>query len=436
MLTKKTEADQSSNFTAVDVGSTVIKVARIRDGVVLDQIFHNRLSDKEIYSQVKGILGASAEEALSDEILCCSSANGGLRVGIVCLTNSFSGEVFRNQTLLAGGNPVFEQTLGEQEPVGTYVDILLVGGGIDCEDAGPLHERLSHFRPDLYNFGSLIFAGNSYLGDYFHHLFPASHIIDNPLTSELTGRNLCVLESLRRAYLDDLVKREFTGKLQNELHHAIRPTPEVVSAGFSRILNNQSSIKVAGPIILLDIGGATTDVHYATELVRPDSNNSPLAGSSVARYVFTDLGVVASGECTRTLLRQEHRLYQFIESLGLSNIRTRYQDLREGETEISQDLLSYACYFMALDRMHNKGNGSVPTIDLRKVSTLILTGGASQGLDKDALSALFRVVSESETSAPLIMIDYEYQIWIDGILSQTDSLTSDAAECKQDPCRN
>jgi hypothetical protein len=91
----------------------------------------------------------------------CSSANGGLRVGIVCLTKHFSGAALRNQVLLAGANPVFVHDLDEAGGHAGLVDILLVGGGIDCEDAGPLELRLRRFDAKAYRFGALLYAATA-----------------------------------------------------------------------------------------------------------------------------------------------------------------------------------------------------------------------------------------------------------------------------------
>jgi hypothetical protein len=92
-------------------------------------------------------------------------------------------------------------------------------------------------------------------------------------------------------------------ELRTNLSQGIRPTPEVVNQGFHRAILNCSTIQVVGACVLLDIGGATTDLHYTVEIVRDESDAKPLPGSSVARYVFTDLGIVASRDSLLLQLR-------------------------------------------------------------------------------------------------------------------------------------
>ena len=35
-----------------------------------------------------------------------------------------------------------------------YVDVLLIGGGIDCDDAPPLATRLARLKAEIYRYGT------------------------------------------------------------------------------------------------------------------------------------------------------------------------------------------------------------------------------------------------------------------------------------------
>ncbi len=65
---------------------------------------------------------------------------------IVCLTEHFSGATLRNQVLMAGANPVFACGLDDHTGNTDHVDILIVGGGIDCAEGAPLEQRLRGFE--------------------------------------------------------------------------------------------------------------------------------------------------------------------------------------------------------------------------------------------------------------------------------------------------
>ncbi len=399
---------------AIDIGSTVVKVASVAsDGELLGQEFYPRDFDAGIARQVESIVNGSG---FSDEdVLICSSANGGLRVGIVCLTEHFSGATLRNQVLLAGANPAFVRGLNDHTGNLDQVDILIVGGGIDCAEGAPLEQRLRRFDASKYRFSALAYAGNRHYADLFLELFPQATVIVNPLSEGLPGKSTSVFEAIRRAYLDDLVHKQGIGDLRKSLSKTIRPTPEVVNRGFQRIAFNCSKIEALGPCMLLDIGGATTDLHYTTDIIREDTEEKALPGSSVARYVFTDLGIAASRDSTLLQLRSHPRLYDLLSMIAEDDgIREMYQALREGKFEPSPRLLSYACLFLALDRFANCTTPGLPSADLSKVAQILLTGGAAQILDVSVASRVVDLFVRGQGN-PRILIDHCYRIWVDGM---------------------
>ena len=414
--TRTTPAGSMRARIVVDIGSTVVKIARLAEsGEMESQQLFPRDFDAGIARQVESLLERCGVALDNDDIVVCSSANGGLRVGIVCLSPHFSGAALRNQVLLAGANPVFVHSLDEQPGSLAQVDILMVGGGIDCVDATPLERRLRGFEPQRYRYGSLLYAGNRHLAPLFVELFPAARVIPNPLATSLAGRTLSVFEAVRRAYLDDLVYKEGVSELRSNLSRGIRPTPEIVSLGLQRALANSSSINISGACVVLDIGGATTDLHYTVEIVRDDSEQKPSAGMSVARFVFTDLGIVASLDSLMLQLRNHPRLYEFLDSILVDGVGAAYQSIREGEWEPSPLVLSYACLFIAFDRFANGRGPGLPTADLGRIAQIILTGGASQTMHEDVVGRMFRLFRSESSAAPVIMIDRRYQLWVDGI---------------------
>lgn len=236
---------------------------------MLSQEFYPGDFDAGIARQVESIVERTG---FSDHgVLICSSANGGLRVSIVCLTDYFSGTTLRNQVLMAGANPVFVCGLDDQTGNADHVDILIVGGGIDCAEGAPLEQRLRRFDAGKYRFSALAYAGNRHYSDLFLELFPRATVIVNPLSEGLPGKSTSVFDAIRRAYLDDLVHKQGIGDLRKSLSKTIRPTPEVVNRGFQRIVFNCPRIEALGPCMLLDIGGATTDLHYTTDIIREES---------------------------------------------------------------------------------------------------------------------------------------------------------------------
>jgi len=401
---------------ALDIGSTVVKLARLDGrGGLASQEFFPRDFEAGVARQVQQILDSRGIDVGRDPLLVCSSANGGLRVGIACLSPLFSGAALRNQVLLAGANPEYVHGFDAPDGDNRRVDVLLVGGGIDGDDAGPAAALLQAFDPARYRYGALVYCGNQLLAADFQARFPEARVIDNPLGETLSSRVGSVFETIRRAYLDDLVFKEGVSELPPTLARAIRPTPEVASRGFLRSVNNKGSFTIVGTCLALDIGGATTDLHYTVECVDADSPVRPSTGVSVARYVFTDLGIVASRDTLMLQLRSHPQLYELLGSVLGGQTREVYAALREGDHEPSDQLLSYACLFIALDRFAKGRGPGLPTGDLGKVAQIILTGGAAQTLDAAVVRQMVALLLPVGAPLPLVEVDLRYEIWVAGI---------------------
>ncbi|MEO0972825.1 MAG: glutamate mutase L [Pseudomonadota bacterium] len=400
---------------AIDIGSTVIKRARLEGGSVVEQIFVQRDHAAGIPAQMATLLAQAPDYRDGDEVLLCSSANGGLRVGILCLTEKFSGAAVRNQVLLAGANPTYVLEITAQARSSERVDILIITGAIDDEDCAPMAERMASLDLSRFNFDALIYAGNRHLAASLKQRHGELHVVANPIAGALRSERDSVFEAVRDAYLKDLVHKEGVSELPATLTRNIRPTPEVVNRGFQQVIANRSSIVAPGASVVIDIGGATTDLHYTVEIVRDDSEHHPNPGVSVARHVFADLGIVASRDSTMLQLRTHPRVYEFLSVVLGSNVRDAYEALREGEYNASAELLAYGCLFIAFDRFGAGRGPGLPAAHLNRISHLLMTGGAAQALDPDTTTRLLALFDGNEPVRPQVIVDNNYQLWIDGI---------------------
>ena len=131
---------------AIDIGSTIVKIAE--HGRAQDRL--PRDYDAGIEAQVGGAIDAIRGRDPEARFRICSSANGGLRVGILCLTTRFSGRVAANLASAAGANVVFMRSLsnGEAAP-SEAVDALVLVGGTDGPDSEPLERHLDTHTPRL-----------------------------------------------------------------------------------------------------------------------------------------------------------------------------------------------------------------------------------------------------------------------------------------------
>lgn len=399
----------------IDIGSTMVKVARLdTGGNVASYDFHKREYDHSIYTQVSGIIDRFKASNPNAVFSICSSANGGLRVGIVCLTKRFSGNVAKNLALAAGGNVLFTDDVDHPSKELPEVDALIVVGGIDSPDADHMRGQMAKFDDSTYSYQTLVYAGNEYLASEFTSKFPHASVVANPLSQNLDLACEDLLEKVRDLYLDDIVEKQGVSKLQAFSAVPIWPTPAIVNLASDHIGRNGSTLQFSSPSIVLDIGGATTDAHFGMEVIDEKATGRSNGFRAYNRHVFTELGVFASLDSTVTKLSEHPRLYEFIRTVYGESASRNYAQFREGE--VPEDMLFYGCFFLAFDSLSSKSDKGSPTLRLGKINSIVLTGGASQRADKTIMSELTRLLLPSGRENGIeVVLDSDYQIWLDGM---------------------
>jgi hypothetical protein len=136
---------------------------------------------------------------------------------------------------------------------------------------------------------------------------------------------------------------------------------------------------------------------------------------SVGRHVFTDLGVVASRETTLLQLRRHPRMYEALAAVVEGDVRNAYQGIQEDEYVVSPELSAYACLFLSLARFAQGTEPGLPAVDMDRIGQVVLTGGASQGLDDAKALEIVRLFLSKRARGPLMLIDRRYELWVDGI---------------------
>lgn len=406
----------SSNHAQIllDIGSTNIKYFRLIDGVIADGGYFPRDFNQAVAEQVQTILQQELNlNSESDSLRICSSANGGLRVGVICYTEKFSGGWAAKSALNAGANVVWvKDSVKLQESIDP-IDILVIAGGADHSPVERQRKWLSNINRKIINVDTVVFAGNKNLVNLVSEFWPSVVHVPNVLGEDMSWQGEALSQVLRQAYLNDLVCRKGISGLQKFSEVAILPTPAIVQESFSTILSNKASIKLLEPLILIDIGGATTDVYYGGELISAESGNIPRP--PINRYVFTHLGICSSKQSLLMELSLLDELGSFLRALEPVEAERRYLSLREGDVDwVTPDFLAEACCFLALNYCLN-GKYIGHKIDVTKIQTIAITGGASQICNVDRLERIFYQCGALNANAYL---DKNYQIWIEGMLRQ------------------
>jgi len=436
----------------IDIGSTFTKLVAIDTEhrcVVASTSSPTTLQDVSIgFGKALARLNPpTLPEKLLKEKYASSSAAGGLRMIAVGLVPDLTVEAAKRAALGAGAKVIatygFALTDRQiKEITETRPDILLLAGGTD----GGEKKTIIHNAEKIVTSGvgcPIIVAGNREaadpIGEIFSRFNRPVYFADNvmPTLSRIDVDS--VKEVIRELFIKHIIHAKGLDKINRCIDSIVFPTPLAVLEAAKTIAK-----VVDNGVVVVDVGGATTDVHSITD-GRPHDPQILLKGLPepyAKRTVEGDIGV-------------RHNISSIIELFGkdrfLSNIQnpTRFSEdqLNElihrwssdtgslprnaGETEF--DLSLGAC---AVEIATNRHAGTIEEVwtpmgktlvqygkDLTEVRTVIGTGGPIIN-SKTPKAILEKAIYDRNNPFvlkprnPKMYIDSEYILFSIGLISQ------------------
>ncbi len=383
----------------IDVGSTYFKVCTADS---IEQ--HFRDFNKRILDDLNTKCGDTLARYQPKDIQICSSANGGLSTLIIGVTESFSLKYATNIAYNSGINIIDSIVFQDIESVSVpsdLVDVVIIVGGIDS-NGGIFDERLDNYLNKL-TYSNVVYVGNAPDGEALstriERLVQLPNIVD--------GR-LHIVESHLKDYLTNLYQQDIEGKedikhLYDITANQIYSTPFIVGQALPKI---NTSFAVTDPFILIDIGGATTDVHYSKDLV--EDNIVTERGHD--RIVFKKLGVYKSRQSLIFTAENNEFAYELLMHLKVTeNI---YSETSEKATKVMMQL----AIFLVLCQMSHE-RPSYVTLKLLAMNSIVFTGGITKVLTtadiEDVVAFFYRKILNSEHK-PVTVLDTHYDIWTIG----------------------
>lgn len=383
----------------IDIGSTYFKVSTKES---IEQ--HFRDFNKRILDDLMHKCGDTVQRFGQQDIHICSSANGGLSTLIIGLTHSYSLKYASNIAYNAGINvidSIIFQDIEDYSIPSDLVDVVIIVGGINS-NTGLFDEKLNNYLEKL-NYSNVVYVGNApdatNLSKSVERLVVLPNIIDD---------RLHIVEKHLKEYLTNLYQQDIEGKedikhLYELTKNQIYPTPYVVNKSLPLI---NVSFSVTDPFILLDIGGATTDVHYSKDLV----GDNIVTEQGHDRIVFKKLGVFKSRQSLIFTAEQNEFAYELLMHLKVTeNI---YQEQSEKATKIIMQL----AIFLVLCEMSHYRSAHV-TLKLLAMNSIVFTGGITKVLNtediEDVVAFFYRKILNSDHK-PVTVLDSNYDIWTIG----------------------
>ncbi|WP_138733775.1 glutamate mutase L [Modestobacter excelsi] len=319
----------TDRVACVDIGSTWTKAALVE--LPGGRLVGTRQAPTTHDDVVAGVLAAT--DGWDAPVRACSSAGGGLRLAVVGYEELISAEAGSRAALSAGARVVHvaagRLSAGAlQELAAAAPDVVLLVGGTDGGEAGVLRhnaDMLASSAPlqgpgasvrvpggsgGLPRSVPVVLAGNAAVREEVHAVLAAAGVPVTAADNVLPDIGRLAPESARAAIRGVFLRHVIGGgrlSADPRLRQWVRAvTPDSVLDGVAALADLRAGADVPG-VLVLDVGGATTDVHCVPVA---DAEQSALQRSAVGvparrRTVEGDLGVEASAEALRAAATAE-----------------------------------------------------------------------------------------------------------------------------------
>lgn len=380
----------------IDVGSTYFKLSNKTN---IEQ--HFRDFNKSILDDLTHKCGQEITRFDKKDIHICSSANGGLSTLIIGVTHSFSLKYATNIAFNSGINiidTILFQNIEEYSVPSDLIDVVIIVGGINS-NSDNFSESLYRYLDNL-TYSNVVFVGSELdvptIKENIENVVVLPNIIDD---------RLHIVEDSLKAYLTNLYQQDIEGKedikdLYNITDNQIFSTPYVVNKTLPFI---HTKYAVVNPFVLLDIGGATTDIHYSKDLV----DENIVTENEYDRLVFKKLGVYKSKQSLIFAAKNNEFVYELLMHLKVT------ENIFEEQSNKATKILMQLAIFLVLCKISHYKKAYV-NLKLLSVNSFVLTGGITKVLTveeiENIISFFYKKILNSDHN-PATVLDNNYDIW-------------------------
>ena len=437
-------------IACVDVGSTFTKAAAVDAdrGALLATASHPTTVTSDVMTGVEAVLADLASQGVDvDEVRVCSSAGGGLRLAVVGQERAVTAEAGRRVGLSAGARVVHVgagmlDAEGLAALAASRPDVVLLCGGTDGGD----EEVLRHNASRLATKGPrvpYVVAGNVEARDDVVAVLTARRRTAIPAANVLPRIGVLDPMPARLAIREVFIAHVIGGKGLSKgpaFGRLVRgATPDLVLAGVELLADGAGDVPGAGDVLVVDVGGATTDVY---SVLTPDPEESSLHREVVetlwrARTVEGDLGMrwsapgVVEAAAAERLLEPGSPRAQALhaaavlrhDEVGLvPEAGAAGREVRDDDAALATLALTVAL------RRHARpdtgpGDLRVPGRDLRRVALVVGSGGVLRHAADDVRAQVLGTALADTAGGwklpehPRVVVDARYLLAAAGLLA-------------------
>jgi len=236
------------------------------------------------------------------EALACSSAAGGLRMVCAGFVPELTSKAANLAALGAGARVIgcysFQLTQQEIEEIEAAApDIVLLSGGTDGGDEKVIIHNAAMLSRTGRAVTNIIIAGNKAAYDEIKAIFKDNS--KNILYTKNVMPEIGVLDvapcnrEIRELFMKNIIEAKGIARAKAVIKDVIMPTPAAVLEAAKLIADGCEDAPGLGELIVIDVGGATTDVHSIAQgkPARADTIMAGLPEPYEKRTVEGDLGL-------------------------------------------------------------------------------------------------------------------------------------------------
>ena len=402
---------------------------------------------RQCMEEIESEIGSDAVK--NAQICASSSAAGGLRMAVIGLTDHLSISAGKNVAFGAGAKIISvssgKLTPEKMDEIATLpLEMILFCGGYENGNQTILLHNAQMLAKSNVTC-PIIYGGNSQIARQIRIILSEGHkecfLIPNiiPQVGQLQTEE--AEEIIRNLFMKRIVNMKGLGKVQNVVGTNIMPTPKAVLEAGTLLSSGYEGHKGYGDLMIVDIGGATTDIHSYAEQVA--GKGARLVGAKepyAKRTVEGDLGMRESSDA----LIKDTDTHQLADSIGITEehlissihnrvVHTEFVAEDETERKIDEAIAAFAAGTAArrhAGRIEYVRSSTCNKIQVGKnlmnVTTILGTGGPiiNSPHPEKILQTIFpKDKRDNDILLPEngnIYIDSDYILYAVGLLSQFD----------------
>ena len=426
----------------VDVGSTFTKAVLVdaEGGEFLAAAAHPTTIGTDVLDGVGAVRRAVEDVAglRAGEVLACSSAGGGLRLAVVGYEREVSAEAGYRVALSAGGR-VEHVASGPLDPAGIAAlrsarpDVVLLVGGTDGGNAEVLLHNAKSLAAARIGV-PIVLAGNAdaaaearaALARTKRRVTVAPNVLPRIGVLDPVGARAAI----REVFLRHVIGGKHLSKGPAFARMVRGATPDVVLAGIEVLADGVGGVPGAGDVIVIDVGGATTDVY---SVLTPSGEDAGLAKDVVAtlwhaRTVEGDLGIRWSAPGVVAAARTERLLGdEECDRLAAHARRCAADPSFVPSTRAEREadaVLARLAVTVALRRHGRPASPSAAARPLRDVGLVVGSGGVLRHADEATRAGILAPATSDHAGGwkvpegARLAVDTRYVLFAAGLLAE------------------